>query len=97
MGAAEAPPGRDRDEFLGELEDYVKDSILTTSGDPVLAKLIEIVLDADRESLFPLALDEPVLFRRIRRFILEGIRERLLVAEVARKAIGSERGASPSL
>ncbi len=68
-------------ELLGELEDIVKDAILTDNyEDPVLTRLIEITLASitEKRPLFPTVLEEPEFFRRyFRRWVEEGMQERI--------------------
>ena len=68
-------------ELLGELEDTVKDAILTDDyEDAVLTRLIEITLASitEKRPLFPSILDEPEFYRRyFRRWVEEGMQERI--------------------
>lgn len=67
-----------REDLLAELEDYVKDCIRVGSADPVLAIIIDLTLEAERQKrpLFSDALKEPYFFGKyVKRWILEGIEE----------------------
>ena len=90
MGA-ELPPesGPSRESLLAELEDYVRDSIITGSGDYVLSVLIDLVISSEREQrpLFPL-LEEPLFFRKhIRPWIIAGYAEYSKIEEAKKETV----------
>ena len=83
MGTAYIParasfpePIRDRswEREIEEIEEYVIESILTDSPNLYLRVLIDIVLTSETENR-PLysVLEEPVLYRYMKRFIMRGI------------------------
>lgn len=94
MGAATpAPlsdPGLSRADYLAKIEDYVKDSIVSGSADPVLSIIIDLVLDAEQRPLFFDPIREPYFFsRHVRRWILEGVKERSAINEGKKKLVES--------
>jgi len=74
---------------LIELEEYIKDAIITRSGDDrMLAIVLDIVLSsiADGRPLYPNIFDEPIFYRRyIKPWIEEGLREAAKIAEVTKQ------------
>lgn len=93
MGSAPTPTNRYRPELsridlLAEIEDYVKDSIVTDTGDAVLSIIIDLTLQAERDNrpLFSNPIKEPYFYSRfVRRWILEGVEERVKSEEANKK------------
>lgn len=74
-----SPKSSERDELFGELEEIVKDAILTGElNDGVLATLVEMTIYSilNDRPLFANSLDEPAFYRRyFYRWVKEGIDE----------------------
>ncbi len=91
MGS-DPPKSSQRDELYCELEEHVKDAILTGEiGDPVLASLLELAIHSilNDRPLFANLLEEPAFYRRyFYRWIKEGIEEVRKVNEAAEKNRG---------
>lgn len=101
MGPKKAPEpdGRERGDDLVDLEDYIKDYIVSgLDDDPILNQYLALVL-AEQETGVPLydlpLLDRPAFFeRKIRPWILEGYQERAKISELSAKK-HKEVGARP--
>ena len=86
-----APKSKSLEGQLGELEEAVKDHILTGDGDPVLRVLVDLTAASITEErpLFPNLLEEPAFFRKyFKSWVREGLLERakLQAAEEAAAA-----------
>jgi hypothetical protein len=72
------------------MEDYIKDSIIAESGDPILNIIIDLTLSAeqDQRPLFSDPIREPYFYSRyVRRWILEGIKERAAVGDANKRLV----------
>lgn len=82
---SEDDPGKGRiADLLEELEDAVKDAILTTTDDPILSILLEITLNSlvTHRPLFDNPLEEPIFYRRhFVKWVEEGLQERAKTEE----------------
>ena len=99
-----APKSEDLAGRLGELEEVVKDYILTGGGDPTLRLLVDLtaVSITEERPLFPNPLEEPAFFRKFFKvWVREGLQERAKLnaseLEAEEKAGGVMPPASPAL
>ena len=92
-----APKSETFDGRIGELEEAVKDHILTGEGDPSLRLLVELtaVSIAEERPLFPNPLEEPAFFRKFFKiWVREGLQERGKL-EAAEQEVEKAGGAMP--
>ncbi|MCX7596714.1 MAG: hypothetical protein N2235_23800 [Fischerella sp.] len=91
MGAKKR--GLEEDEEVEALENYIKDYILGEQSDNSLLNIYISYIIEERKGryLFPNPLDEPVFYRRIKRWVEEGLEERqryLQQVQTAKKQTG---------
>ena len=80
---------------MAELEEAIKDAVITRPEDPILAILLEVTMASvqDGRPLFPNPLEEPLFYRKyFRRWVLEGLKES---ADLAKAHQEQERAPLP--
>ncbi len=93
-----APKSETLDRRLGELEEAVKDFILTGEGDGVLRLLVDLTAASITEErpLFPNPMEEPAFFRKwFKVWVREGLVERGKLQQVQQEAEEKAGGAAP--
>lgn len=89
MGTAQAPTrGRSWRDELAELEDVIRDAVITgVVEDRSLAITLDLIIaEQNGRPLFPSALEEPVFYRQVKGFVLAGIEERAKIEEIRERA-----------
>ena len=85
---------------LGELEEAVKDHVLTGEGDVVLRLLVDLtaVSIVEGRPLFPNPLEEPAFFRKFfKEWVREGLQERAKLRQAEEEAEKAGGAAPPAL